>query len=159
MLASGGVGKTIRLWEMATRETRATLKGANTILSLAFSPDGKKLAAVEAVTGKRPPDVNPPGAIQIWDVASGAEPPKLGRYAGKFTSVVFSLDGKTLVSGGWDATIRLWDVATGKNIATVQPTGAVLCLALSPDGKTVAAGGTNKYVTLWDFLPGAWHAP
>jgi WD40 repeat protein len=63
-------------------------------------------------------------------------------------SLAFSPDGKTLASGSWDDTIRLWDVATGKSTATLQD-ASPNSLHFSPDGKTLAiAYGTASI--LWD---------
>ena len=55
--------------------------------------------------------------------------------------MAFSPDGKTLASGSMDKTIKLWDVATGKEQATLKGhTGWVSSVAYSPDGKTLASG-------------------
>src|SRR5262249_17801928 len=68
--------------------------------------------------------------------------------------VSFSPDGKTLASSGWDSTIKLWDVATGKNTATFKGhIGPIMSVAFSPDGKTLASGGKDKTIKLCD-LPG-----
>src|SRR5579872_2878409 len=65
--------------------------------------------------------------------------------------VAFSPDGKTLASSGADATIKLWDVATGKITATLdEKTGHIQSVAFSPDGKTLASGSLNGTIKLWD---------
>src|SRR4051794_14908780 len=68
-------------------------------------------------------------------------------------SVAFSPDGKTLASGG--ASVKLWDVASGKNTVTLKGhTAAVTSVAFSPDGKTLASGSWDKTVKLWDVASG-----
>lgn len=73
------------------------------VWSVAFSPDGKTLAA----SGSR-------GPIKLWDVKTGKEKATLTGHRNIVSSVAFSPDGKTLASGSNDMTIRLWDVKSGK---------------------------------------------
>jgi len=62
-----------------------------------------------------------------------------------------STHGKTLASGSEDNTIKLWEVATGKEQATLKAhTGEVLSVAFSLDGKTLASGSNDKTIKLWD---------
>ncbi|KAM0169111.1 hypothetical protein ACHAPF_010297 [Botrytis cinerea] len=72
------------------------------------------------------------------------------------TSVAFSPDGKQVVSGSDDKTVRLWDTVTGQQI---QPTleghtDYVRSVAFSPDGKQVVSGSDDKTVRLWDTATG-----
>ena len=74
-------------------------------------------------------------------------------------SVAFSPDGKTLAAASYDLTVKVWDVATRKELATLQGTEAVWSVAFSPDGKTLAsAGGSISNVPgelkLWDVATG-----
>ncbi len=73
-------------------------------------------------------------------------------HTGFVTSVSFSPSGKILASGAWDNTVRLWNIATRENIATLRHTGSVYSVAFSPDGTTLASAG-GRYdgtVRLWD---------
>jgi WD40 repeat protein len=67
------------------------------------------------------------------------------------TSLQFSPDGHTVVSGEEDGSIRLWDVASGKELHRWEGhRDAVTCLAFSPDGRTVVSGSRDSTALVWD---------
>ena len=68
----------------------------------------------------------------------------------------FSPDGKRIISGSYDKTLRLWDVATGQPIGAslTGHTGAVLSVAFSRDGKRIVSGSDDKTLRLWDVATG-----
>jgi WD40 repeat protein len=66
-------------------------------------------------------------------------------------AVAFSPDGKTLLTGSSDNTVRLWDAATRKPLGTpLKHQSIVHAVAFSPDGKTLLTGGGDQPVRLWD---------
>jgi len=137
--------------------------------SIAYSPDGKMLAAggadnqirlFEATTGReirrfaghQPRTFSPQRDLKgAFDVLVGS----VGK--GNVTTIAFSPDGKTLASGGWDETIRLWNVATGKQLRRLDghADGMVATVTFSPDGRFLASrGGNDGTVRLWDLASG-----
>ncbi|MFD3942968.1 WD40 repeat domain-containing serine/threonine protein kinase [Streptomyces sp. NPDC058579] len=123
------------------------------IQSLAYSPDGKTIAAGAAE-----------GTIYLWTSADFATAPVADTLVpGGYNTgaVVFSPDGKTLASAGNDRTIRLWDTTTQRVRATLTVPKAPLIpeslgqyvstLAFSPDGAMLATGGgATRAMWLWD---------
>jgi hypothetical protein len=70
-------------------------------------------------------------------------------------SVAFSPDGRTLAIGSDDTTVRLWEVATGREIATLRGHELdVSSVAFSPDGRTLATGSMDKTARLWEVATG-----
>ena len=73
-------------------------------------------------------------------------------HTGGVLSVAFSSDGTTLASGAQDSTIKLWDIATKENIATLRQTHWVYLVAFSPDGTTLASDVYDEKIKEWDKI-------
>jgi len=124
-----------------------SLAGTTMGISLAFSSDGKQLAV-----GRDD------GGIVVLDLASGTPRPLLGHSDG-VDSVVFSPDGRALLSNSYDRSARLWDVATGASVELPDP-AEVTALAFGPSG-LLAWGSSDGALRLRgadggiETLPGA----
>jgi WD40 repeat protein len=124
-------------------EVRARLKTAtrSNVHSLAFSPDGKTLLTAG-------------DSVYLFDVATNKEIRQFksdGPRTNGIYGVAFSRDGKMVASAeGSDSTVKVWEAATGKEIATLKHESWTMGAAFSPDGKTIASAVVN-HVTLWDL--------
>ncbi|MGB8686247.1 MAG: CHAT domain-containing protein, partial [Microcoleus sp.] len=103
---------------------------------------------------KAKPSIELLGTLQ--QVVSGVrERNRLEAHSISVSSVSFSTDGKTLASGSYDKTIKLWDVTTGKAIRTLLGhSDVVSSVSFSTDGKTLASGSGDKTIKLWDVTTG-----
>ena len=76
-------------------------------------------------------------------------------YSNSVNSVVISLDGKTMVSGSDDNTIKIWDMQSGECLNTLEGhSRSISSLAISIDGKTVVSGSYDKTIKIWDMQSG-----
>ncbi len=78
------------------------------------------------------------------------------RHGGSVTAIAFSPDGKTILTGSWDKTVRLWRTDTGTPIGSpLRHDNSVLAVAFSPDGQTVLTGSADNTARLWRTDTGA----
>ncbi len=91
--------------------------------------------------------------IGFWDI-SRRRKLELPGHQGGISALCFAPDGRTLVSGAWDNTVRIWDRKSGKELKRWRlPAGdftGITGLAFSPDGRRLAAVGDDGTVRLWD---------
>jgi WD40 repeat protein len=104
LIAAGGMGRHLKLWETGTGKVRTELPGPHEapIMGVAFSPDGAWLVSVDG----RHDDESAPCRIKLWDVEKGREVARLELPKGCFFGAVFAADGRSCYAALHDGTVR-----------------------------------------------------
>lgn len=126
--------RTVKLWDVATGAELCTLEVETAAYSVAFSPDGKLLAAG---LGN--------GTVKLWDVTCRKEIRAFEGHTGRVLSVAFSPDNKLLASGSGEGMVKLWHVVSGEEVRAIERCGesaedfgSADAIAFSADLKYVA---------------------
>jgi RNA polymerase sigma factor (sigma-70 family) len=134
--------KTLRLLDLASGEVR-TQDFDSEIRRVAFAGDSKRLAVGLGATNK-------PGKIVISDT-TGEQHGVLAGHDSSVFALAFGEDGKTLVSGGYDHTLRLWDIETKKELHKSVLASPIYQVALAQGGKSLILLGAENRLRPWDI--------
>jgi WD40 repeat protein len=115
LAAPDGAGG-VRLWEAAGGTPLREFRGPDNafLTALAFSPDGRTLAAACVDRQGAAP------SVQVWELASGKVRCEFRGHRGALAALAYSPDGRTLATGGSDTTVLLWDLTVPPGLA-VRP--------------------------------------
>ena len=137
--------KTAKVWEAASGRELLTLRGhSDAIWSVAFSPDGQRIATA-----------SDDGTARVWEAASGKELVKFKGHTASIRSVAFSPDGQRTVTGSYDQTAKVWEAASGHELLTLKGhTGFINSVAFSPDGQRIVTGSKDATAKVWEAASG-----
>ncbi len=148
LLALGGKGNTVEVWQVGEAKKVATLTAAATtpyVIGADFSPDGKRLAFV-----------SDPQTVKVWSTESWQELRSYTVQAPRTLPfrVAFSSDGKRLAAACRDGSVVVWSTGSDEPLWLQGHTQAVRAIAFSHDGSKVATGGRDLTLCLWDAATG-----
>ncbi|KAK5071740.1 U3 snoRNP protein [Lithohypha guttulata] len=90
--------------------------------------------------------------VHLWSVQTGALLDQLSGHEGPISTLAFTPDGRMLVSGSWDRTIRTWNVFDrSQSSESLQLTSDLLCVTVRPDSAQIAASTLDGQLTFWDI--------
>jgi len=153
-LATASWDDTARIWDVRTGKELIRMHHDRAVSVVAFSPDGTKLATA-----------SDDATARVWDVRTGEELFRMvhndwgeGIPSGYFyvDDVVFSPDGTRLATTCRDGTARVWDAATGRELARMKSgntvfKSAVIAVIFSSDGTKLATASSDHTARVWDM--------
>jgi WD40 repeat protein len=139
----------VKIWDTGTnRELRTIVVDRQPVVHLLeYSPDGRYLAAA---CGLAPNDLegNP---IVVWDAATGQEHTVLRGHSSLVHCLAFSHDGRRVVTGSEDHTLKVWDVSIGQSLLTLRNREGAVSVAFDPQSQYVTAVLPYPFeVRVWD---------
>lgn len=136
LCAAGCSDGSIRLWTVPEFEQRRSFEIGSPVVSLAFSPDGRRIAACAA------------GRLSVWDVASRRRIAARQEEDGPHRAI-FSPDGRMILAPAANE-VRVYDSRGLAGVALLQGhTARVLSSAVSPGGRMAVAGGEDRTLCAW----------
>lgn len=155
VVVTGGNDGVVRVWRYGSpKEEWSGSKHAQPITSVAFSPAGSIASASQDGTA-RIWDASPDRwtTAGVWDALASRDTIVLKGHTKSVNSVVFSNDGKQLLTASDDGSARLWDTHSGRFLRAFDENKNGLRLALFlPEQEWVATLSADGWIRLWDGL-------
>ena len=151
VLFTSSLDGSIRAWDLIRYRNFRTFTAPTRLSfsSIAVDPSGEVVAAGSLDSFD----------IHLWSVQTGQLLDRLTGHEGPVSSLAFSADGGSLVSGSWDHTVRIWSVfARTQTSEPLQLQADVLRVAVRPDSKQIAVSTLDGQLTFWSLSEGSQEA-
>jgi WD40 repeat protein/serine/threonine protein kinase len=142
LAALGYASGIVRLWDLVEKKERAVLPGhTSDVVLIAFAPDSQALLTKNK---------DEPMVLKLWDATTGKERGVLKGHASDVSSLAFAPAGPHLATGSRDGVVKLWDLQTGKMLATFANNSGEDLLAFGPDGNALAMTDAVGRLVVWN---------
>jgi len=146
-MVSGSEDGTARVWDDGKIILGPIKTGLTNVKAVIYSPDMTMIATGGHSKKKQ--------FIKIWDANTAKLIIHLKGHTLSVHCLAQTVDGKTLISGSYDGSIRTWNTTTWEQIAVfTEYTGSVYGIAISPNGRILASALSDRTVRLWDLEDG-----
>ena len=137
---------TVTIWETQTGVEITTIDvGRDRRSCIALSPDGSAIAFPSTF-----PDVI--YGVKVWNRRLRSEQSTLDSHRSRVNEIIFSVDGKTIITGSQDKTIKFWSSRSGVEILTLEGHSRwITSMALSPDGNRLVSGDEDGGIRIWNI--------
>jgi WD40 repeat protein len=146
ILLSASMDRTLRIWDLASGQSRAMPHERESATEIAIAPDGRTMATGSAS-----------GLVFLWNLTAQGQPRRITGHSDLVNTIAFSPDGRLLATAAYDdtqiqfpGTIVLWQVSNGARLANLfGHLRVITSLDFSPDGRWLASGSGDNGVRLW----------
>jgi WD40 repeat protein len=145
-VVSGSEDGTAREWDVKSGDTilGPIETGHNTVFAVVYSPDTSMFATAGYNELKHP--------VKIWNAKTGELVATLNGHTAFVWCLAWTPDGKALVSGSADCSIRTWNTTTWRQLALLDGHTATACdIAISPNGRILASASFDNTAQLWNL--------
>jgi WD40 repeat protein len=134
------------VWDVESGKTVLAIEtGLMAVYAVIYSPDTTIIATGGGYLGEN-------SFLKIWDAKTGKLVANLKRHTRNVNCLTWSHDGKTLISGSDDESIRTWNTTTWQQVAVLTGhTSYVYGIAISPNGRILASASYDNTARLWNL--------